>query len=96
MFGRRSDDDLDRRVKALEREVAELRARLGAVTRGDQTAPSTASPWPVLPSSDPWGEVSTEVLDHLRAGRKINAIKAYREQYGVGLKEAKDAVDRLG
>lgn len=96
MFGRRSDDDLQRRVKVLEREVAELRSRLDAVTRSGASAPSTASPWPVLPSSDSRGEVSSEVLDHLRAGRKINAIKAYREQYGVGLKEAKDAVDRLG
>ena len=28
-------------------------------------------------------------------GRKINAIKLYRELYGVGLKEAKDAVDAM-
>lgn len=26
-------------------------------------------------------------------GKKIEAIKAYRERYGVGLKEAKDAID---
>jgi ribosomal protein L7/L12 len=32
----------------------------------------------------------------LRQGRKIEAIKIYREKYGVGLKEAKDAVDRMG
>lgn len=31
----------------------------------------------------------------LLAGNKINAIKLYREQHGVGLKEAKDAVDQL-
>ncbi|HYW13966.1 MAG TPA: hypothetical protein VE871_18525 [Longimicrobium sp.] len=36
-----------------------------------------------------------EVLRQLRAGSKIGAIKAYREQFGVGLKEAKDAVERL-
>ncbi|MFG2362682.1 ribosomal protein L7/L12 [Streptomyces mirabilis] len=30
-----------------------------------------------------------------REGRKIQAIKAYREVTGAGLKEAKDAVDRL-
>ena len=28
-------------------------------------------------------------------GRKIEAIKLYREQTGVGLKEAKDAMDHL-
>lgn len=31
----------------------------------------------------------------LRAGRKIEAIKRYRELTGVGLKEAKDAVEAL-
>ncbi|SRR6266498_3055346 len=31
----------------------------------------------------------------LREGRKIQAIKVYREVTGVGLKEAKDAVDNL-
>ncbi|MEB8340867.1 ribosomal protein L7/L12 [Streptomyces endophyticus] len=31
----------------------------------------------------------------LRDGKKIPAIKAYREATGVGLKEAKDAVDRI-
>lgn len=30
----------------------------------------------------------------LRAGRKIEAIKEYRLLHGVGLKEAKDAVER--
>jgi sugar lactone lactonase YvrE/DNA-directed RNA polymerase subunit RPC12/RpoP len=36
-----------------------------------------------------------DVLRHLRAGSKIAAIKAYREHFGVGLAEAKDAVDRI-
>jgi hypothetical protein len=31
----------------------------------------------------------------LRAGRKIEAIKSLRERTGVGLKEAKDAIDLL-
>lgn len=31
----------------------------------------------------------------LRSGRKIEAIKRYREQRGVGLREAKDAVDAM-
>jgi sugar lactone lactonase YvrE/ribosomal protein L7/L12 len=36
-----------------------------------------------------------EVLRLARAGNKINAIKLYRETFGVGLAEAKDAVERL-
>lgn len=34
-----------------------------------------------------------DVRDFVRAGRKIEAIKRYRELTGVGLKEAKDAVE---
>ncbi|MFJ8537128.1 ribosomal protein L7/L12 [Streptomyces sp. NPDC093591] len=36
-----------------------------------------------------------EVLVLLRNGKKIEAIKVYREITGAGLKEAKDAVDRM-
>ncbi len=37
---------------------------------------------------------SEQIRDHLFAGRKIDAIKLYRESIpGTGLKEAKDAVD---
>ena len=36
-----------------------------------------------------------EVLALKREGRLIDAIKRYRELTGVGLKEAKDYVDRL-
>ncbi|GAA1803315.1 hypothetical protein HC028_04860 [Planosporangium flavigriseum] len=36
-----------------------------------------------------------EVVRELEAGRKIQAIKAYRDATGAGLKEAKDAVEAL-
>ncbi|MER5536360.1 ribosomal protein L7/L12 [Streptomyces mirabilis] len=36
-----------------------------------------------------------QVVALARDGRKIQAIKVYREVTGAGLKEAKDAVDRL-
>lgn len=36
-----------------------------------------------------------EIQREIQAGRKINAIKIYRETFGVGLKEAKDAVEAL-
>ena len=35
------------------------------------------------------------IRNQLRIGNKINAIKLYRIQTGVGLKEAKDAVDMM-
>jgi ribosomal protein L7/L12 len=36
-----------------------------------------------------------EVTALLREGKKIQAIKAYRENTGADLKEARDAVERL-
>lgn len=37
-----------------------------------------------------------KVVDALKRGNKIEAIKLLREQAGIGLKEAKDAVDASG
>ena len=36
-----------------------------------------------------------EVLGLLKAGKKIEAIKVYREATGFGLKESKEAVEAL-
>ena len=44
---------------------------------------------------DPNPGVDEKVLELMRAGQKIEAIKLYREQTGVGLKEAKDYVESL-
>ena len=38
-------------------------------------------------------ELPDDVIAALRANRKIEAIKRLREARGIGLKEAKDAVD---
>lgn len=38
---------------------------------------------------------SPAVADLLARGQKINAIKAYREESGAGLREAKAAVEQL-
>ena len=34
-----------------------------------------------------------DIDELLREGKKINAIKLYRDRFGTGLKESKDAVD---
>jgi len=39
--------------------------------------------------------VHDEIRDLLRQGKKIDAIKRYREAYPVGLKEAKEAVESI-
>jgi len=42
------------------------------------------------------GSLTDEVISALERGEKIQAVKLYRDQNGVGLKEAKEAVERLG
>lgn len=39
--------------------------------------------------------VSRQIVDELRAGSKINAIKIYREHYNSSLADAKDAIENL-
>ena len=45
---------------------------------------------------DPNEGLDTRLQDLVRSGQKIEAIKLYRLQTGLGLKEAKDYVDGLG
>lgn len=46
-------------------------------------------------SSDPNDrDLPTEALLALNEGRLLDAIRLYREAHGLGLKEAKDAIDR--
>lgn len=54
-----------------------------------QTPVETFDRVPVAETPDP------EVRSLILAGRKIEAIKLYREQTGLGLREAKEAVDLL-
>ncbi len=44
---------------------------------------------------DPYGELPQPVLDALRSGRKIDAIKAYRAATGADLAQAKEYVDEV-
>ena len=44
---------------------------------------------------DPDQGADETIRELLKAGQKIQAIKLYREQTGIGLKEAKDYVEGL-
>lgn len=46
------------------------------------------------PTQDP-DSGTDEIRRMALAGNKIEAIKRYRATYGVGLKEAKDAIEKL-
>ena len=50
-----------------------------------------------LPQRPPSADSSLEwdVVSLLEQGRKIDAVKVYRERTGVGLKQAKDAVETI-
>ncbi len=67
--------------------ISALRARLRRKRKLDQ----------VLSSMHPAaGNTDMDQIKRLAlAGQKIDAIKLYREIYGVGLKRAKDAVENL-
>lgn len=89
------DDLLDhgRRIASLERKVSELYERLGQAEPasgfgggfGDEPDPAAS----VAANEDP------RVIELIQGGNQIKAIQLYREIAGVGLAEAKDAVDRL-
>ena len=74
------DSSDDDRVVRLERQVDFLFRRLGI------------NPDLALAQDD---ELPAALYDAIGRGKLIEAIKIYREATGVGLKEAKDAVDAI-
>ena len=74
------DDELQR-LRTLETQVAYLYRHLGL-------DPANAVPTAA-------GELAPEVVQALNSGRKIEAIKLHRERTGLGLAEAKDAVEEF-
>ena len=70
---------LQSRVRELEEKLQYLYSRLNIDDRNRDTDPIQ----------------SPEIQEALRRGNKIEAIKIYRELTGVGLAEAKQAIERL-
>ncbi len=79
------DEDLRIAVYELQQRVAALEAALGIGTPGGAAAPPSA---PVGPAADP------EVRGLIESGRTVDAIKVWRERSGLGLVEAKYAVEQ--
>jgi ribosomal protein L7/L12 len=79
------------RIATLERKVAELYKRLGQAEPefGGGLTFASDQPASVTAGEDP------RLIELIQGDRKIEAIKLYRELTGVGLAEAKDAVERL-
>lgn len=74
---------IERKVSRTDRRVARSERRIGL---------TVDSPG-IEPRREPWQD---EVLRLVRAGKRIQAVRAYREATGAGLAAAKEAVDRLG
>ena len=106
IFGGSPQDqvDLDRltdRITRLEAAVASLQGQVATLTSGAVAAggpvPYAGNPSTVTDGALPaGGEWLAEVRRLKESGRLIDAIKLYRENTGLGLKEAKDAVEGLG
>jgi ribosomal protein L7/L12 len=90
LFG---NEDLEQRVARLEAQVAVLMPLLDAEQAPTWQQPSEpasyASSSPVVP------QVDVDVARILAKGNKIEAIKVARDKFGLGLKEAKDYVERM-
>ena len=92
-------DDLKARVARLEAAVASLQAQVAAgATGGAVGGIPYGAPSPVVPSAGALpaeGAWLAEVRALKQRGKLIEAIKLYRQNTGLGLKESKDAVEGL-
>ncbi|MCV4872437.1 ribosomal protein L7/L12, partial [Escherichia coli] len=71
-------------IAALRRRVDELERKLAFVMEALR-----------LRYTDVPATLDGEVIELIKRSQLIEAIKLYREQTGLGLKEAKDAVDAI-
>lgn len=69
-------------VETLERDIARSKNSASSMPRRE------------IPAYEE-NEMLSIIYEELDAGRKINAIKVFRETFNTGLKEAKDAVDAM-
>lgn len=88
-----SEGDLQGRVEELERRVAALERALNAGFPPRPSGELTESSGAEIVAPQPG---VTEMVRQLAIqGNKIAAIKLLRDETGMGLRQAKEAVDRL-
>jgi ribosomal protein L7/L12 len=79
------------RLAAIEEKLDRLLAHLGI-----DDAAALAAPFDGAGQPRRLAAVNGEaIVTLIQAGKKIQAIKAYRQATGVGLKDAKDAVEEI-
>ncbi|GAA2170543.1 hypothetical protein GCM10009846_01320 [Agrococcus versicolor] len=77
---------LQQRIATLEQQLDWLFVQAGYQPPNGTIAPPAEPPWPYA--------VSPAVVDLIRAGKHIQAIKEIRVETGLGLAQAKDLCDR--
>ena len=84
---------INERLRALEVHAEWVGRHLG-IPFGEPSAVASAAAAPS--ATGPYASgIPEDVVALARGGKKIEAIKRYRELTGVGLREAKDAVDGI-
>lgn len=79
LFDDSREREILRRIRHLEQRMEQIAAHLGLPPLTDAVTQ----------------QLGPEFEQALLAGKKIQAIKIYRQATGVGLKEAKDAVEEI-
>ena len=77
---------------SVDREVLELRLR---VVKLERQVAFLLDHLSLAYREEPDAGVSPEIIELVRRGKKIQAIKLFRQETGVGLREAKEFVDSL-
>ncbi|MEZ0067376.1 ribosomal protein L7/L12 [Streptacidiphilus sp. MAP12-20] len=78
---------VEQRLAAIEAKLDAVLARLGPVEDGGAARVERAAHSAAVEFAD--------VVELVRAGKLIQAIKVYRTRTGAGLREAKEVVDRI-
>jgi ribosomal protein L7/L12 len=91
---------VEQRLAAIEEKLDLVLARLDGLAPGAPglgarvDAPQDFVPQDRIPR-DHMAPDPDPILELVRQGRKIQAIKAYRERTGAGPRQAKDAIDAM-
>jgi large subunit ribosomal protein L7/L12 len=84
-------DSLKERIARIEQTVEEIQDSIG----GNPDSGEGDGWWGDAGAAKADFALSDDEVQLVQNGNKIEAIKLYHERTGLGLKEAKDAVDRL-
>ncbi len=81
-------------LAAMSSQLASLHKRIAALSRIEAKLDLLLKNGAV-PFEDPFDGVPPPVVESIRAGNKIEAIKCYRDATGAGLKESKEFVEEV-